>query len=125
MDSTQMKRVLINLIDNALEALASETERSLRIACDLARDGTMARLTIEDTGAGIAPEDRERLFTPYFSTRKEGTGLGLSIASRIVSDHGGYIGAEPNIPRGTRFIIELPVCQESSLSTTSQASGSL
>jgi two-component system nitrogen regulation sensor histidine kinase NtrY len=125
MDSTQMKRVLINVIDNALEALASETERSLRIACELARDGTMARLTIEDTGAGIAPEDRERLFTPYFSTRKEGTGLGLSIASRIVSDHGGYIGAEPNIPRGTRFIIELPVCQESSLSTTSQASGSL
>jgi two-component system nitrogen regulation sensor histidine kinase NtrY len=125
MDSTQMKRVLINVIDNALEALANETERSLRIACELARDGTMARLTIEDTGVGIAPEDRERLFTPYFSTRKEGTGLGLSIASRIVSDHGGYIGAEPNVPRGTRFIIELPVCQESSLSTTSQASGSL
>ena len=125
MDSTQMKRVLINLIDNAMEALAGVDERSLRIACELARDGTMARLTIEDTGAGVVPEDRERLFTPYFSTRKEGTGLGLSIASRIVSDHGGYIGAEPNSPRGTRFIIELPVCQESSLSTTSQGSGSL
>ena len=125
MDSTQMKRVLVNLIDNAMEALSGEGERSLRIACELARDGTMARLTIEDTGVGIAAEDRERLFTPYFSTRKEGTGLGLSIASRIVSDHGGYIGAEPNVPRGTRFIIELPVCQESSLSTTSQASGSL
>jgi two-component system nitrogen regulation sensor histidine kinase NtrY len=125
MDSTQMKRVLINLIDNAMEALSGQDERSLRIACELARDGTMARLTIEDTGVGILPEDRERLFTPYFSTRKEGTGLGLSIASRIVSDHGGYIGAEPNTPRGTRFIIELPVCQESSLSTTSQASGSL
>jgi two-component system nitrogen regulation sensor histidine kinase NtrY len=125
MDPTQMKRVLINLIDNALEALDAQTERSLRIACELARDGTMARLTIEDTGAGILPEDRERLFTPYFSTRKEGTGLGLSIASRIVSDHGGYIGAEPNTPRGTRFIIELPVCQESSLSTTNQGSGSL
>jgi two-component system nitrogen regulation sensor histidine kinase NtrY len=125
MDSTQMKRVLINLIDNGLEALANEQDRALSIACDLARDGTMARLTIEDTGVGIAPEDRERLFTPYFSTRKEGTGLGLSIASRIISDHGGYIGAEPNVPRGTRFIIELPVCQESSLSTTSPASGSL
>jgi two-component system nitrogen regulation sensor histidine kinase NtrY len=125
MDPTQMKRVLINLIDNALEALAGVTERSLRLACELTRDGTMARLTMEDTGVGIAPEDRERLFTPYFSTRKEGTGLGLSIASRIVSDHGGYIGAEPNFPRGTRFIIELPVCQESSLSTTSPASGSL
>ena len=125
MDSTQMKRVLVNVIDNAMEALTEQDDRSLRIACELARDGTMARLTIEDTGVGILAEDRERLFTPYFSTRKEGTGLGLSIASRIVSDHGGYIGAEPNSPRGTRFIIELPVCQESSLSTTSQASGSL
>jgi nitrogen fixation/metabolism regulation signal transduction histidine kinase len=124
MDPMQMKRVLINLIDNALKALSQETDRCLAITCDLARDGTMARLTIEDNGSGIAPEDRERLFAPYFSTRKDGTGLGLSIASRVISDHGGYIGAEPNTPRGTRFIIELPVCQESLLSTTNQASGS-
>jgi signal transduction histidine kinase len=73
----------------------------------------MARLTIADTGRGIAVEDRERLFTPYFSTRKNGTGLGLAISSRIVADHGGYIGVEPNTPKGTRFVIELPVCQES------------
>ena len=124
MDSMQMRRVLINLIDNALEALSGQPERALRIRCELARDGTMARLTLEDTGAGILDEDRERLFTPYFTTRKDGTGLGLSISSRIVADHGGYIGVEPNVPRGTRFVIELPVCQESSLSTTSPASGS-
>jgi two-component system nitrogen regulation sensor histidine kinase NtrY len=124
MDSMQMRRVLINLIDNALEALSNQTERALHIRCELARDGTMARLTVEDTGAGILDEDRERLFTPYFSTRKDGTGLGLSIASRIVADHGGYIGVEPNYPRGTRFVIELPVCQESSLSTTNPVSGS-
>ena len=124
MDSMQMRRVLINLIDNALEALSGQSERALRIRCDLARDATMARLTIEDTGVGILDEDRERLFTPYFSTRRDGTGLGLSIASRIVADHGGYIGVEPNVPCGTRFVIELPVCQESSLSTTSPASGS-
>jgi two-component system, NtrC family, nitrogen regulation sensor histidine kinase NtrY len=124
MDPLQMKRVLINVIDNALEALTGGIERYLHIGCELTRDGTMARLTLEDNGCGIAPEDRERLFTPYFSTRKEGTGLGLSIASRIISDHGGYIGAEPNTPRGTRFVIELPVCQESLLSTTNQASGS-
>jgi nitrogen fixation/metabolism regulation signal transduction histidine kinase len=124
MDSMLMRRVLINLIDNALEALSSQAERALRIRCELARDATMARLTVEDTGAGILDEDRERLFTPYFSTRKDGTGLGLSIASRIVADHGGYIGVEPNYPRGTRFVIELPVCQESSLSTTNPVSGS-
>jgi nitrogen fixation/metabolism regulation signal transduction histidine kinase len=124
MDSMQMRRVLINVIDNALEAMSNQPERSLRIHCDLARDSTMARLTLEDTGTGILDEDRERLFTPYFTTRKDGTGLGLSISSRIVADHGGYIGVEPNVPRGTRFVIELPVCQESSLSTTSPASGS-
>jgi two-component system nitrogen regulation sensor histidine kinase NtrY len=123
MDSLQMKRVLVNLIDNALEALSTEASKELRIACDLQRDGAMARLTIEDTGCGIAPEDRERLFAPYFSTRKNGTGLGLSIASRIVADHGGYLGVEPNSPRGTRFVIELPVCHESSLSTTSPVYG--
>jgi two-component system nitrogen regulation sensor histidine kinase NtrY len=125
MDSMQMRRVLINVIDNALEALSGQSERALRIRCELARDGTMARLMIEDTGVGILEEDRERLFSPYFSTRRDGTGLGLSIASRIVADHGGYIGVEPNFPRGTRFIIELPVCQESSLSTTNPVSGSL
>jgi two-component system, NtrC family, nitrogen regulation sensor histidine kinase NtrY len=124
MDPLQMKRVLVNLLDNALEALSGEPVQELAIRCELARDETMARLTIADTGRGIAAEDRERLFTPYFSTRKDGTGLGLSISSRIVADHGGYIGAEPNSPKGTRFVVELPVCQESSLSMTSPASGS-
>jgi two-component system nitrogen regulation sensor histidine kinase NtrY len=124
MDSIQMKRVLLNLLDNALDALAGESVQELTLRCELVRDDTMARLIIADTGRGIASEDRERLFTPYFSTRKNGTGLGLAISSRIVADHGGYIGAEPNTPKGTRFVIELPVCQESSLSMTSQASGS-
>jgi nitrogen fixation/metabolism regulation signal transduction histidine kinase len=124
MDPIQMKRVLVNLLDNALEALAGEPIQELTLNCELVRDDTMARLTIADTGRGIASEDRERLFTPYFSTRKTGTGLGLAISSRIVADHGGYIAAEPNAPRGTRFVVELPVCQESSLSMTSPASGS-
>ena len=108
-----MKRVLVNVIDNALEALSEEPAQELKIYCELARDHTMARLTIADTGRGIAVEDRERLFMPYFSTRKHGTGLGLAISSRIVADHGGYIGVEPNMPKGTRFVIELPVCPES------------
>jgi nitrogen fixation/metabolism regulation signal transduction histidine kinase len=123
MDSLQMRRVLINLLDNALETLAGEPVQELAIRCELARDETMARLTITDTGKGIASEDRERLFRPYFSTRKNGTGLGLAISSRIVADHGGYIGAEPNSPKGTRFVVDLPLCQESSLSMTSPASG--
>jgi len=124
MDPLQMKRVLVNLLDNALEALAGEQTQELTIRCELVRDETMARLTIADSGRGIAVDDRERLFTPYFSTRKNGTGLGLAISSRVVTDHGGYIGVEANTPKGTRFVIELPVCQESSLSMTSQVSGS-
>lgn len=124
MDSLQMKRVLVNLLDNALEALAGEPIQELSLRCELTRDETMVRLTITDTGRGIASDDRERLFTPYFSTRKNGTGLGLAISSRIVADHGGYIGVEANSPRGTRFVLELPVCQESSLSMTSPVSGS-
>src|SRR5262245_18754697 len=123
-DPLQMKRVLVNLLDNALEALAGEPVQELTLRCEVVRDETMVRLTIADTGRGIAAEDRERLFNPYFSTRKNGTGLGLAISSRIVADHAGYIAVEPNTPRGTRFVIELPVCQESSLSMTSPASGS-
>jgi two-component system nitrogen regulation sensor histidine kinase NtrY len=112
MDGQQIKRVLINLIDNALDAMTGMTDKELRIGCELVRDNTMARVSIADSGPGIAPEDRERLFAPYFSTRKEGTGLGLAIASRIVADHGGYIGAESN-GHGARFIVELPIWQES------------
>ncbi len=113
MDSQQIKRVLINLIDNALEAMAGKTDKELTIGCELVRDRTMARLTVTDTGRGINQEDRSRLFAPYFSTRKNGTGLGLAISSRIVADHGGYIGSEPNTPHGAKFVVELPVCQES------------
>ena len=113
MDTQQIKRVLINLIDNALEAMSGKSDKELTIGCELVRDQTMARLTVTDTGVGVAREDRNRLFAPYFSTRKNGTGLGLAISSRIVADHGGYIGSEPNTPHGAKFVVELPVCQES------------
>ena len=113
MDPQQIKRVLINLIDNALEAMSGQEQKKLTIDCALVRDRTMARLSIADNGHGIQPEDRERVFAPYFSTRKDGTGLGLAISSRIVADHGGYIGTEPTNPHGARFVVELPICQES------------
>ena len=113
MDGRQIKRVLINLIDNALEAMSEQQHRELTIACELVRGDSAARVTVTDNGRGIAPEDKDRLFAPYFSTRKDGTGLGLAIASRIVADHGGYIGVETNGVRGSQFVVELPVCQES------------
>jgi two-component system nitrogen regulation sensor histidine kinase NtrY len=73
----------------------------------------MVTLTVKDTGCGIAPEIKSRLFEPYFSTKKTGTGLGLAIVSTIISDHNGYIRVRDNRPRGTQFIIELPITDNS------------
>mgnify|MGYP003693628055 CR=1 FL=1 len=74
---------------------------------DHSRD--LIQATVEDTGEGIPAGDFKRLFQPYFSTRGRGTGLGLAIVSRIVTEHGGRVFAEPNSPRGARFVIELPI----------------
>lgn len=109
LDQEQMRRVLVNLIDNALEAVASvEGERRITIAT--AHDPARGQLLVEvtDTGHGIPREDLTRLFQPYFSTRERGTGLGLAIVQRIMNEHGGRIRAEQNRPRGAKFIIELP-----------------
>jgi two-component system nitrogen regulation sensor histidine kinase NtrY len=69
----------------------------------------MVRFQVADTGIGISPKDRDRLFEPYFSTKKGGTGLGLTIVSSIISDHHGHIRVKNNEPKGTVFTIEMPV----------------
>ncbi len=104
---------MFNLVGNA-EKFTKIGSVTVNVTQSLQPDGKLeTRFAVTDTGPGIDPEDRERLFAPYFSTRKNGTGLGLAIASRIVADHGGYIDAEPNNPHGARFVVELPVCPES------------
>jgi two-component system nitrogen regulation sensor histidine kinase NtrY len=108
-DTEQIKRVFVNLTDNALEALGSLSgERTVRIATrhDATREVLLAE--IEDTGEGIPGGDFKRLFQPYFSTKGRGTGLGLAIVERIITEHHGRIYAEANSPRGARFVIELP-----------------
>jgi PAS domain S-box-containing protein len=110
LDVEQIKRVFVNLIDNALEALTDvPDERRITITTrhDATREIILA--TVEDTGEGIPADDFKRLFQPYFSTRGRGTGLGLAIVSRIISEHDGKVYAEPNHPRGAKFVIELPV----------------
>jgi len=110
LDVEHMKRVFVNLIDNALEALTEvEDQRCVTITTkhDAARELLLA--TVDDTGEGIPHSDFKRLFQPYFSTRGRGTGLGLAIVSRIITEHGGKVFAEANTPRGARFVIELPV----------------
>jgi len=105
-DGEQMKRVFVNLFDNAVTAMDGSGGIWIKTAYD--RESGTARVEVADEGVGILPEDRERLFQPYFSKKKSGTGLGLAIVNRIISDHGGYIRVQGNQPRGARFIIELP-----------------
>jgi two-component system nitrogen regulation sensor histidine kinase NtrY len=105
-DPEQMKRVMINLIDNAIEAM----ERQGTIVIETARDvpNSLVRIVVADTGPGIPAAERDKLFLPYYSTKGRGSGLGLAIVRRIVAEHGGSIDVTDNVPTGTRFIIELP-----------------
>ncbi|HMK66813.1 MAG TPA: ATP-binding protein, partial [Thermodesulfobacteriota bacterium] len=107
LDREQIKRVMINLLDNAVAAI--ETQGSIRVQTVFDPVLEMVRIQVADTGSGISPKDRDRLFEPYFSTKKGGTGLGLTIVSSIISDHRGHIRVKNNEPRGTIFTIELPI----------------
>jgi len=107
LDREQIKRVLINLLDNAVAAVGGHGEVKLATAHDPARG--VVTLEITDDGCGLAPEIRTKIFEPYFSTKENGTGLGLTIVSQIIEDHRGYIRAWPNEPKGTRFTIEFSV----------------
>jgi two-component system nitrogen regulation sensor histidine kinase NtrY len=106
-DRDQMKRVMINLIKNSLAAIENGGE--IRIQTSYDPKLQTVRLEVSDNGCGIPDEDKGRLFEPYFSTKKSGTGLGLTIVNAIISDHNGYIRVRDNKPKGTTFIIELPV----------------
>ncbi|MBI1911649.1 MAG: HAMP domain-containing protein [Deltaproteobacteria bacterium] len=106
-DRDQIKRVLINLIDNAIAAVGEQG--CVRIETLFVEELQLARLEVIDNGTGIPAEAKHKLFEPYFSTKKSGTGLGLAIVSNIIADHNGYIRVKDNTPNGTRFIIELPV----------------
>jgi len=108
-DPDQMKRVVVNLIDNAAEALEQSWRKEIWVRSMLAPDRDVVEITIEDSGPGITPEAKERLFLPYFSTKRSGTGLGLAIVNRIIAEHHGAIRVEENFPTGTKFVIELPV----------------
>ena len=110
LDKEQLKRAIMNLLENAVVAagphgkveIQSRYEPILRIAS----------VSICDNGPGIAPDDRERIFDPYFTRKQGGTGLGLTIVSAIVADHNGFIRVKESEDRGACFIVELPVRQK-------------
>jgi hypothetical protein len=111
-DPEAIKRAIANLVDNAAEALQDSLVKEIVISSALTdgRDGV--EIVVADTGHGVTSEVKEKLFLPYFSTKRRGTGLGLAIVSRIIEDHRGSIRIEENSPTGARFIVELPLAQE-------------
>jgi PAS domain S-box-containing protein len=108
LDRDQFHRVVVNLVDNAAEAMQESLVKSLLIATQPG-PAESVELVIADSGCGVSPDDKEKLFLPYFSTKKRGTGLGLAIVSHIVADHNATIRVEDNQPVGARFTIEIPV----------------
>jgi two-component system nitrogen regulation sensor histidine kinase NtrY len=106
LDPEQMRRVVINLVDNAIEAM--ERRGDIVLETQLDKPNGVARVVVSDDGPGIPPAERDKLFLPYYSTKRRGSGLGLAIVRRIIAEHGGSIEVGDNTPRGTRFTIELP-----------------
>jgi two-component system nitrogen regulation sensor histidine kinase NtrY len=113
LDREQIKRVMSNLLDNAVAAVGGGGHVQISTAYDRTRNTVY--LEVADDGCGMAAEARVRIFEPGFSTKKQGTGLGLTIVNQIVEDHRGYIRVRNNEPRGTRFVIEFPVREQGAL----------
>jgi two-component system nitrogen regulation sensor histidine kinase NtrY len=115
-DLEQMRRVVINLVDNGVEALGGSAAStrpngdSPAIVVETRHDpgNGVARILVSDNGPGISAADRDKLFMPYYSTKRRGSGLGLAIVRRIIAEHGGSIEVADNVPNGTVFTIELP-----------------
>lgn len=105
-DPEQMKRVFINLIDNSIDAMNKKGKIDIHTSFD--KQNHRVRIEITDSGPGIPENEKERLFLPYFSTKKKGTGLGLAIVNQVINEHGGSIDVENNQPQGAKFIIQIP-----------------
>ena len=110
-DREQFQRVVVNLVDNAAEAMQEALVKKLFIATQAGVADTV-ELVVADSGCGVSADEKEKLFLPYFSTKNRGTGLGLAIVSHIVAEHGAHIRVEDNRPVGARFTVEIPILAE-------------
>ncbi len=112
-DRSQIRRVLINLVENAVWAVDGTGEITLKSIYD-DKNGVV-RIEVIDTGSGIDDLDKSKIFDLYYSKKKGGSGLGLAIVQRIITEHNGRIMVEDNKPRGARFIVELSAVEEGEL----------
>jgi two-component system sensor histidine kinase AtoS len=103
-DRERMRRALLNLVRNAIQASDPGGEVAIR----LARDGEHLLLQVSDNGCGIPPQKRERVFEPFYTSRQQGTGLGLALVTKIVEAHGGSISFTTQTEKGTTFTLRLP-----------------
>src|SRR5882672_4071373 len=124
-DAGLLRGVIVNLIDNAAEALESAAVRNIHVTTSFNSESDSVEIAVQDTGQGISPTDKDKLFLPHFSTKDRGTGLGLAIASRIVTEHNGLLRVEDNSPVGSRFILELPPAEIASALDRTNSSGGL
>lgn len=108
-DPDQLKRVFVNLVDNAVAAVQGEAAPVIKIQTEYGKTQQVLKISIADNGMGIPPRDKARVFEPYFSTKEKGTGLGLPIVKSIIEDHGGIIRALDNGSKGTKMYIEIPI----------------
>jgi hypothetical protein len=112
MDSEQLHQVLLNLVLNGIQAI--EREGKITVAAKVAAPGgpgqaDLVEISVSDSGAGIPPESLERIFRPFYTTKRGGTGLGLSLCRRIIRQHGGTLAVESKLGKGSRFIVRLPM----------------
>lgn len=110
-DADLLRGVLVNLIDNAAEAMENTQAKYLEVATRSTGNGDALEIAVSDTGCGISPEDKDKLFLPHFSTKERGTGLGLAIAARVVAEHHGTMRVEDNSPVGTRLVLRIPTAE--------------
>ena len=108
-DPDHIKRAVLNLVDNAVEAVRGAGQ--VTVDTSHLPEAGLVRVVVTDDGPGITPEDRDKLFLPYFSTKVTGMGLGLPIVHEIVTEHGGTVRVEDNVAGGTRFVLEIPVAR--------------
>ncbi len=109
LDKKLMKRALINILKNALNAVESEGGGVITVKTIYFASGRKVNIEVSDTGQGIPETLKEKIFIPYFSTKPKGDGLGLAIVRNIVQAHNGHVFVKDNFPKGTTFVIELPV----------------